>query len=131
LRPPTDYCLLISISDPSYTLPNIPPTSLLYSCPPPGDANCEPDIIVGTSAARSEDQPERPYGFTLMLLCDIAFSESSFYEIEAWLQNIEESILATTLLYEMQHADEVVGLDQICEDYAYHPFEYKTLYSPI
>jgi hypothetical protein len=77
-------------------------------------------------------QPVRPFGFTVIAICPLGWGLPTFEQsLERW-SNLEVSLsLASTLLHEVQHADEVVGLANVCDDFTYDVHEYKMLYLPI
>jgi len=110
---------------PPYTLPQIPLSSLLYVSP----EICKPSTIATTIVIIPERQPVRPFGFTVIGICPLAWTLPTYEEsLELWGQNLGTAFLAMALLHEVQHADEAVGIANVCLDYTYDPNEYKMLY---
>lgn len=116
--------------EPPFTVPEIPLSSLVFACAPEDSQEiCVPEAVAATIAVIPGVQPVRPLGFTLIGLCWAAWTLSAYEEgLEFWSQLIDESFLAATLLHEVQHADEVVGLANVCRDHTYDVNQYKTLY---
>lgn len=114
---------------PPYSIPSIPASSLLYTCPPPGAPECGPLDLAVTISVRGRNQPGRPFGFTVIAICPPGWALPPYETtLESWANYMNMASLATALLHEVQHADEVVGLNNVCDDYTYFAIEYKTLY---
>jgi hypothetical protein len=91
---------------------------------------CRPGTVASTIGAPSGQTPERPLGFTVIAICDVAWTLPTYEQrLEYWSRGLDAPSLATSLLHELQHADGVVGLDHICEDYTYDVIRYKTLFT--